>query len=1469
MSDNKRTTERGGNLPHPSESENESEDEEAMQAALREMVKIPDIEPRQTRTSQREEPRHIVSLMDNLKKNASPETQDKWVKTVSDVGIESAASGLTGDKDVKALRKIRQKTQDDKPKQSEKVRGAPEDTPKQSETWGDRLKKKGAEGTAKRSETWADKVKKSSTELASTNIHKKKDTEVAPKQSETWADKLKKRTPEVPKQFETWGEKLKKKASEATPKQNDTWADRLKASDTSNNVMHPAYVQITSLAELPEQLTAEEQQRLQRIEAASKPKSYLQAKAQNATKSKISAPAELEAVKSVPADQPAEQARQSGSINILTVPIRRALNYEPSNGQPASEDMITPRPQEKTSNFNNIPQFGRDKRDSNGSVAESSAGQQDPANPKDNKTSAAFFANLPSLSRARPAKNEAASTAEAMNPNLAQESATNFTNSDAAQDSVASLIEKASATFQSHITLFGRAVNAVNEARAASAEPAANSSDTPGEAADDTTAPQTAPSGFLGSLPFFGRARPAPNASPAPEETADPMKIPIKESPTDFDTELPLPEPIPTATPASAEVVASSSAIFTNFPLPGRARPAPTEASTTFTNVVGSSTNLDESATAKTAESVAPTSGTGEQSLDGLLTNLPRIGRPRPATNEATASPNQEGNVPEETAPLANPAAATEKTPVEPTATFFSRFPHFGRARPVPSEKPATTRAEPAEIQATAAATGDQVISMDAIAPNLRLEATADDEMTPTTSVPKLITGNQTQQSEDMAEDIQAVGASRSALPIGDNISSSFVRARAPKEAGAALRQVVTASQVTPMPYGAGKTSVRPGFTPATTMPPAEEQGADSARAEIADLPDKHSLTANLLRYLFPVSRDAVTEPRLTKDVVHPLTENSRMPSEVIVVDKDKDMDKAKEEEKKKRASQLERSESMRTLTIIGRHSHIRTTYRDHCHYERHEGVDKRARRKLIVASILCLFFMICEIVGGILSRSLAIATDAAHLLTDLAGFLISLFALYLSGRPSTQRLNFGWYRAEVIGAMLSVYVIWVITGILVWLAVDRLITGQHDVDATIMLATSALAIVVNFIMAIQLGLGHTHTSAQANREPRLHSHISQPTAIEGTSKSQHLIPASISTQCTDLHGENINVRAAFIHVVGDIIQSFGVFVAAIIIFFKPEWAIVDSICTFVFSIIVLVVTLRILRDVMMVLMEATPDYMDYGEVQRTFLSIEGVEHVHNLRIWALSISKIALSAHLAIAKDADPQLILEKATTLIHKRYHFFETTIQIEEYTPGMEDCNQCMNPLSRPAIKEALVEATAMPNGNSKQIDFEDLNRSSKQSDNLDLKRSSKRSDDKDFKRSSKQSDYEDLKSSAQSDNESVKRSSKRSDYEDLKSTTQSDNEDLKRSSKQSDNKDSKRNSKQSGTEDSKRNSKKNGNEDAQRNTKQTGTEDLKGRSKQSGNANSKGSSKQSGNADVNNEEPPSPSQGKRKSGARSST
>lgn len=315
----------------------------------------------------------------------------------------------------------------------------------------------------------------------------------------------------------------------------------------------------------------------------------------------------------------------------------------------------------------------------------------------------------------------------------------------------------------------------------------------------------------------------------------------------------------------------------------------------------------------------------------------------------------------------------------------------------------------------------------------------------------------------------------------------------------------------------------------------------------------------------------------------------------------------------------------------------------DHCHISEEPHTDQKARRKLIIASILCVLFMIGEAVGGYLSNSLAIATDAAHLLTDFASFMISLFSLWVASRPATRRMSFGWYRAEVIGALTSVIMIWVVTGILVYLAIERIVNESFEIQAELMLITSAVGVAVNLIMGLALHQhGHSHPGQSSS-----HSH------------------------------ENINVRAAFIHVIGDFIQSFGVLVAALIIYYKPEWQIVDPICTFLFSALVLCTTLAIIRDTLMVLMEGKPKGIDFEQVTQTFLSIDGVQKVHNLRIWALSLDKIALSAHLAIRPGISPQQVLMTASKNIRAKYNFFEMTLQIEEFEEKMDNCNQCKMP------------------------------------------------------------------------------------------------------------------------------------------------------------------------------------------------
>lgn len=135
-----------------------------------------------------------------------------------------------------------------------------------------------------------------------------------------------------------------------------------------------------------------------------------------------------------------------------------------------------------------------------------------------------------------------------------------------------------------------------------------------------------------------------------------------------------------------------------------------------------------------------------------------------------------------------------------------------------------------------------------------------------------------------------------------------------------------------------------------------------------------------------------------------------------------------------------------------------------------------KASRKLTIAVVICLIFMAAEIAGGIIANSLAILTDAAHLLSDIAGFAISLFAIWASGWEANPRRTFGYYRLEILGALLSIQIIWLVTGVLVYEAIVRFIRPDKNIDGRIMFGVACSGLLANIIMMFTLGHeGHSH----------------------------------------------------------------------------------------------------------------------------------------------------------------------------------------------------------------------------------------------------------------------------------------------------------------------------------------------------------------------------------------------------------
>jgi len=322
------------------------------------------------------------------------------------------------------------------------------------------------------------------------------------------------------------------------------------------------------------------------------------------------------------------------------------------------------------------------------------------------------------------------------------------------------------------------------------------------------------------------------------------------------------------------------------------------------------------------------------------------------------------------------------------------------------------------------------------------------------------------------------------------------------------------------------------------------------------------------------------------------------------------------------------------------------------------EAENEKARRKLWTASVLCFCFMIAEIIGGFFANSLAIMTDAAHLLSDLAGFLISIFALWLATRAPTSRLSFGFHRAEILGALISVLLIWLLTGILVYEAIFR-IRNPEEVDGKLMFIVASTGLGVNLLMGFilhQSGHGHSHGLGGGHG----HSHGGHGSHEEEEEDDEHGSHGGHGGHGRS--GKNINVTAAFVHVVGDALQSVGVMIAAGLIWYNPEWRIADPITTFVFSLLVLFTTTRLIKQSIGVLMEGVPEGIDPEAVESALSQVRGVAEVHDLHIWSLSVGKPSLSVHLLTKPTDEASEVLAAAHQLCARRFNIHHSTIQVE---------------------------------------------------------------------------------------------------------------------------------------------------------------------------------------------------------------
>lgn len=263
---------------------------------------------------------------------------------------------------------------------------------------------------------------------------------------------------------------------------------------------------------------------------------------------------------------------------------------------------------------------------------------------------------------------------------------------------------------------------------------------------------------------------------------------------------------------------------------------------------------------------------------------------------------------------------------------------------------------------------------------------------------------------------------------------------------------------------------------------------------------------------------------------------------------------------------------------------------------------------------IITAAFMLAEVVGGMVADSLALLADAGHMFTDVAALGLSLLAMRWAQRPPSPDKTYGYVRVEIIAALINGATLLVIAGMIIHEAVNRL-RDPVTVDGPILLAVAGGGLVVN-VAGLLLLHGHAH--------------------------------------------DNLNVRGAYLHVLGDLLGSVGALAAGAVIVFAG-WSPADPIASLVIAVLILVSAGKLVRDATDVLLEAAPAHVDVEGVLADLASIRGLENVHDLHVWTLTSGFVALSAHGVLEDPREHSRVLDEVQE--RARNHGIQhVTFQIE---------------------------------------------------------------------------------------------------------------------------------------------------------------------------------------------------------------
>jgi cobalt-zinc-cadmium efflux system protein len=265
------------------------------------------------------------------------------------------------------------------------------------------------------------------------------------------------------------------------------------------------------------------------------------------------------------------------------------------------------------------------------------------------------------------------------------------------------------------------------------------------------------------------------------------------------------------------------------------------------------------------------------------------------------------------------------------------------------------------------------------------------------------------------------------------------------------------------------------------------------------------------------------------------------------------------------------------------------------------------------------LVFLAVEVVGGILANSLALLADAGHMLTDVVALALALVAALLAAQPPTPRRTFGLLRTEVLGAFANGGLLVLMVGFIFWEAWRRFGQAQA-VDAPILLAVAFVGLLVNAASAWILAGGIRY---------------------------------------------NLNVRGAFLHMIGDALGSAGALVAGVVIW-RTGWTPIDVLVSLFIGLLILWSSWGLLRQTMNILLEATPDHIDYHAVKAALEELPHIREVHDLHIWTISSGIPILSAHLRLEDSCSGSThwpeCLDASRQLLQERFGIVHSTLQME---------------------------------------------------------------------------------------------------------------------------------------------------------------------------------------------------------------